>query len=413
MEMAQLLSPFAGLCTVGFFARLSYALARSPVLPLFALYLGAGPEAIGFAVGVSTVTGIFFKLPAGALSDIIGRKRTMLIGLLFFAFMPFTYLWVESYYPLIIIRFIHGLATAIYGPVAMAVVADVAGTKKGEMMSWFSSVTIIGNLLGAPLGGLILHSTVSAAAPSIREFHFAYLLSGITGMMALFLSLGLLRDEKAVARGASPSEAFSRFVSGIKEVCSDKRIVITSAMEGLQNLAVGALEAFLPIYAVKVAGLNELQAGILWGVQIVTTIISKPIMGKTSDKYGRTALISIGLLICAVSFGAIPLLTSFTMLMIATAFFGLGEAVVTSSGAALVVDLCKEKHFGTAMGTFGTIFDIGHAAGPILAGFLLARYSYQITFGVIAAMLIVALPVFMMNVSVKKIVAPSPERVMK
>ena len=33
------ISPFASLCAVGFFARLSYALARSPVLALFALYL--------------------------------------------------------------------------------------------------------------------------------------------------------------------------------------------------------------------------------------------------------------------------------------------------------------------------------------------------------------------------------------
>ncbi len=169
-------------------------------------------------------------------------------------------------------------------------------------------------------------------------------------------------------------------------------------MEGLQNMTVGALEAFLPIYAVTVAGLNEFQAGILWGVQVVTTILSKPIMGKMSDRYGRTALISIGLLICAISFGAIPLLTGFSMLMIAAAFFGLGGAVVTSSGAALVADLCKEKHFGTAMGAFGTIFDIGHASGPILAGFLIARYSYQLSFWVIASMLIAALPIFMMNV---------------
>src|SRR5512143_2669321 len=102
--MTNILSPFTALCSVGFFARLSYALARSPVLPLFALYLGAGPEAIGFAVGISAVTGIFFKLPAGALSDVIGRKKTMLVGLLFFAFMPFAYLLVHSYYPLIIIR---------------------------------------------------------------------------------------------------------------------------------------------------------------------------------------------------------------------------------------------------------------------------------------------------------------------
>ena len=90
-------SPFTALCTVGFFARLSYALARSPVLPLFALYLGAGPEAIGFAVGISTVTGIFFKLPSGALSDVIGRKRTMLIGLVVFAVLPFAYLLIDNY----------------------------------------------------------------------------------------------------------------------------------------------------------------------------------------------------------------------------------------------------------------------------------------------------------------------------
>ncbi|MEK7699618.1 MAG: MFS transporter, partial [Planctomycetota bacterium] len=44
-------SPFLALCTVGFFARMSYAMARTPILPLFALTLGAKPEAIGFVVG--------------------------------------------------------------------------------------------------------------------------------------------------------------------------------------------------------------------------------------------------------------------------------------------------------------------------------------------------------------------------
>lgn len=402
--MSPLTSAFTSLCMVGFFARLSYALARSPVLPLFALYLGAGPEGIGFAVGISTVTGIFFKLPAGALSDIIGRRRTMLVGLLFFAGMPFTYLWVESYYPLLVIRFIHGLATAIYGPVAMAVVAEVAGTKKGEMLSWFSSVTIIGNLLGAPLGGFILYSTV-AGAPSLQEFHYAYLLSGISGMMALLFAASLLQDEKPVAAKAGLATTFGRFVSGIREVGSDKRIVITSAMEGLQNMTVGALEAFLPIYAVTVAGLNEFQAGILWGVQVVTTIISKPVMGRASDRHGRPALISAGLVICAFSFGAIPLFTNFTLLLLAAACFGVGEAVVTSSSAALVADLCQEKHFGTAMGTFGTIFDIGHAAGPILAGMLIASYDYRIAFWCLAALLLLAVPVFVLNVRTPESIA--------
>ena len=400
--MTNILSSFTALCSVGFFARLSYALARSPVLPLFALYLGAGPEAIGFAVGISTVTGIFFKLPAGALSDVIGRKRTMMVGLLFFAFMPFTYLLVKDYNLLIIIRFLHGLATAIYGPVSMAVVADIAGAKKGEMLSWFSSVTIIGNLLGAPLGGFILHRSPGAAGPSISDFQYAYLASGIAGLLSLILAVGVLRGDKSASDGRGLREASLKFISGIREVISDKRVAITSAIEGLQNMTMGALEAFLPIYAVKVVGLNEFQAGILWGVQVVTTILSKPIMGRTSDKYGRKALISVGILICAVSFGLIPVFKNFYLLMLAAAFFGLGEALVTSSGAAFVADLCKQKHFGTAMGTFGTIFDIGHASGPILAGFLLAHHGYLFSFWVMSAALVIAVPIFVMTVHVER-----------
>lgn len=398
----NILSPFTALCSVGFFARLSYALARSPVLPLFALYLGAGPEAIGFAVGISTVTGIFFKLPSGALSDVIGRKKTMLIGLVVFAVMPFAYLFVRDYQLLIVIRFIHGLATAVYGPVSMAVVADAAGARKGEWLSLFSSVTIVGNLLGAPLGGFILNRTPGGSGPLLGDFQTAYLVSGFAGLMSLILGLGVLKGEKPPEKHNGLGEAYRKFISGIKEVMSDRRIVVTSSMEGLQNMTVGALEAFLPIYAVKVAGLNAFQAGLLWGVQVVITILSKPVMGKTSDKYGRKPLIAAGMVLCALSFGAIPLLKDFYLLAIAAVFFGLGESFVTSSSAALVADVCKEKHFGTAMGTFGTIFDIGHASGPILAGLLIAQIDYLYSFWIMSAALLVAVPVFIVNVKLIK-----------
>lgn len=395
--MAKILSPFTALCTVGFFARFSYALARSPVLPLFALYLGAGPEAIGFAVGISTVTGIFFKLPSGALSDVIGRKRTMLIGLFVFAFTPFAYLFIRDYNLLILIRFIHGFATAVYGPVSMAVVIDVAGGRKGEMLSWFSSVTIIGNLIGAPVGGFILYS-MSAGSPSLAEFQTVYIVSGIAGMMSLIIALKLLAHDEKIEKGKSITESYKKFLSGIKEVISDKRVFITSNMEGLQNLTVGALEAFLPVYAVKIAGLNEFQAGLLWGIQVFVTILSKPIMGKTSDRYGRKPLITAGMILCAVSFASISLLKDFYLLMLAAIVFGFGEAFVTSSSAALVADICKEKHFGTAMGTFGTLFDIGHASGPILAGFLIARFDYLHSFLIMAAILLLSIPVFIVTV---------------
>jgi MFS family permease len=382
---------------VGFLARFSYALARTPVLPLFALYLGAGPEAIGLVVGISTVTGIFFKLPAGALSDLVGRKKTLLAGLVVFAVIPFTYLLVGNYQVLILIRFLHGFATAIYGPVAMAVVMDAAGVRKGEMLSWFSSITIIGNLVGAPVGGFILYR-LATGAPALFDFQVVYLASGVAGLLSLVLALTILRGKETVEQGKGLRESLGRFASGIREVLSDRRVVATSSMEGLQNLTVGALEAFLPIYAVKMAGLNEFQAGLLWGVQVLVTILSKPLMGRTSDRYGRRPLINAGMVLCALSFGAIPLLHNFYLLMITATFFGLGEALVTSSSAALVADICEQRHFGTAMGTFGTIFDIGHAAGPIVAGLLLARMDYLQTFWIMGAILLASIPVFLLTV---------------
>src|SRR5262245_61997480 len=75
---------FEGSQTIRSSPRLGYQMARSPVLPIFAADLGALPELIGVIVAASTITGVFFKLPSGALSDVLGRKRMMVLGALFF-----------------------------------------------------------------------------------------------------------------------------------------------------------------------------------------------------------------------------------------------------------------------------------------------------------------------------------------
>lgn len=389
---------FRTLCSIGFLARFSYALARNPVLPLFAVALGAGPEGIGLAVGISTVTGILFKMPSGAISDIIGRRRTMLAGLVVFGLMPFAYLVISQYAALVVVRFIHGLATAIYGPVAMAVVADVAGNRKGELLSWFSSVCIAGTLLGAPIGGYVLFLLGGKGTATLWDYRMVFLLSAVTGVAALVLGLFTLRNGDKPVAGKGLTERFHLFACGIREVVADKRVLMTSAMEGIQNISMGALEAFLPVYAVTVAGLNVFEAGLLWAVQIVVTFIAKPLMGRVSDRWGRRPLIISGMFLCAIPMAIIPQLTGFMPLMIAGCFFGLGEAFVTSSSAAMVADYCKAQHYGAAMGTFGTIFDVGHASGPIVTGLLVASLGYSWAFIIVAAVLVASVPLFLMIV---------------
>ena len=125
-------------------------------------------------------------MPAGVVSDVIGRSRTLFVGLAVFAVVPFGYLLVDSYGALVAVRFLHGFATAIYGPVAMAVVVGLAGGRRAEMLSWFSSITIVGNLIGAPLGGYLLTALAEDGQNSLAHFHIIYGVDPFSPPLILF-----------------------------------------------------------------------------------------------------------------------------------------------------------------------------------------------------------------------------------
>src|SRR4029453_11781543 len=79
------------LVATGALAYTSYAMCRSPLLPLFARHLGATPTTIGLIVAASTMTGIAVKMPAGALSDVFGRRALLVTGAAVFALAPLAY----------------------------------------------------------------------------------------------------------------------------------------------------------------------------------------------------------------------------------------------------------------------------------------------------------------------------------
>jgi len=226
------------------------------------------------------------------------------------------------------------------------------------------------------------------------------------GFASLLIALVVMRgawDAPPPVTGRTLHAVVEQFRIGVREILMDRRVLLTSNMEGIQNLSVGALEAFLPIYAVVICGFSAFAAGLLWGVQVAVTILSKPIMGRFSDRHGRQSVLFWGMFVCAVPFVLIPWFQDLPMLLLLAAVFGLGEAVVTSSAAALVADFCREDHLGCAMGTFGTIFDVGHASGPILAGALIGLMGtgtdYRIPFAIVGSLLIATAVVFRIGIA--------------
>ena len=382
------LSPFLALVLAGFLARVGYQMARSPVLPRFAQDLGATPELIGVIVAASTLTGVVIKLPAGALSDVLGRKRMMLLGCAFFAAPPFLYPFVQSPGALLALRFLHGFATAIFSPVASAFVADLSQRGRGERLGWFAASGDLGSTLGPLVGGLLLFYTAS--------YPMTYLTVGVLGLLPLLIVLRL-PDEARRSTGATLHARSAEFWSGIAEVLRSRAVLVASALEAALYVGYGAFLGFFPTYGTGI-GLNDAQIALVMGAQLGTTMLAKPLSGRLSDRLGRKPMILAGLFLCAATLPLIPTLTSLWLLFPVSALFGLGVAIVTPSTTALVADLVKAGRMGSAMGVFGTIWDSGEAAGPILAGVLIASLSYPLAFGLIAAFMAATALLFLLAV---------------
>ena len=381
---------FLYLSLMGLFAIFSSTMSKSPTLTLFALSLGASDLEIGLIAAASTIPGILASLPFGILSDVYGRRKIILLSAALFAVSPFLYLLVTTPYHLGIVRFIHGFATAIFGPVSVALVADLFTSRRGERMSIFSSATLLGRLMAPFVGGILLTLTY-------KNFQTVYLVCGASAILAL-LAATRIHPEKRTTLGTERRNVATTLVSGFREVVSERRILAVSAVEAGQLFAYGAVEAFTPKYGQAVIKLSEWQIGAVLGLMGVLLMATKPLMGVLSDRTGRRLPIGIGLAVGAAALFAMFLADSFLSLAAILMIFGVGMAMVTASTSPLITDLCKQRSYGSALGVLDTIMDIGQTLGPITFGLLIAPLFYYVSFALVGAVLLILALLFALAV---------------
>jgi MFS family permease len=375
------ISFFALIAFIGGLAILSSTLSKTPVLPLFAQALGATPAEIGWIVIASTIPGILISFPAGSLSDYLGKRRVIFFSLVIFASAPFLYLMVSEVWQLIAVRFYHGFATAIFGTVATAAIAERYVQDRATKLSTYSSVTIVGRSIAPFLGGFLI---------SLASFDAVYIACGISGVLALTVGL-MLNDNGAPAPLAKLER--ENVLTALKLVLRDARIMVTTGVEAAQYLVFGAVEAFLALFAASL-GIPAWQIGVILGVQLVSIVLIKPLMGMFSDKLGRAQVIIPGLLVGAASVALLPYLPYFLGLCALSLVFGIGFAMVTSSTSALVADLTKNGAYGSSMGVLRTVMDVGQTIGPVLTGWVVGVYGYTSAFILLGAISLGAALVF-------------------
>ena len=368
---------FVCITAADFIVRSAYQMGKTPLLPFFAATLGAGDVLLGFIVSVSTLTGIVLKPFIGVLSDRWGRWAWILVGTAIFAFMPFVYRFIQTPEQLVVVRLVHGLATAIYGPVTLAYVVGLSRTKRAERLGWFSIARQGGYIVGPAAGGwmLLFMDPVSV-----------FTVIGIVSSVAFLPVLLLPASTHSTSESTAP---ILRHVAGAMWSGSRTPAVwLAGGLNSSINTAEYAAKAFLPLYVYSFNA-NVAMAGAFFSVQEVVHIALNPLGGRLGDRLGHLQAVGTGMCAMGVCLMLLTIANGGPALIVPALLMGAAQALVFPSTTALVSVNVGEKNLGLGMGLLGTLNNSGKVAGPVLAGLLIHWLDFAPTFRLMAVMLAV------------------------
>lgn len=367
---------FFSISAADLIARTAYQMGKTPLLPIFAASLGASDALLGIIVSVSTFTGMALKPAIGVLSDRWGRRLWLLTGTVFFAGMPFLYRFVTTPEQLFAIRVVHGLATAIYGPVTLAYVAEETGARRAEGMGWFGIARSTGYIIGPALAGWLLLVMDPVGVYTI------------IGLMSCAVFVPILLISERPARGVQNVSVGRHFAQALASGSRTPGLWLAGTLEAVVYIALYAMKAFLPIYALSM-GVNVAVVGTFFALQELVVAAVKPFGGRLGDRVGYLQATALGMMVVGV---ALPLLTraSGTLeLFLAAIVLGAGQALIFPSTTALIAVQVDDRHVGAGMGLLGTLQNGGKVLGPILGGLMAAALGYESMF-VLMGMLLAA-----------------------
>jgi MFS family permease len=354
---------------LGFFAIFSTTISKTPVLPLFSQAMGANDAVIGLIAVFSPLAGILFSFPVGVLSDHLGRKRLLVASGAVFLIAPFLYLLISNPVWLIPVRFFHGTATAILGPVISAIIAERFPFSKGEMLGQYSSATLAGRTIAPLAGGAIL--SYFMVYPGLIEYRVVYGVAALAAVPVFIMTL-LYREKGSAPLNILP---FSVFRESFVTFFSSRRLRGTALVDMATYFAYGAFETFLPLL-LSSRGIDAYETGIIFAVQVLIIAATKPLFGRVADRVDKRIQIVAGLIITGCSVALIPFAGSFFIFLAVSSLFGLGMSISTVATSAYVADIAKKEQIGASMGALSSIMDIGQSTGPLVTGMVIMAAGY-------------------------------------
>ncbi len=181
-------------------------------------------------------------------------------------------------------------------------------------------------------------------------------------------------------------------------IIKNTQVLGVSFVQAVQYFVFGSVEFFLVGYLTDVVKLDLFSVGIITGSEIVALVVVRPLIGRISDRIGRTKPIVAGIVASCFLVAAIPFTTQFPVLLLLTIAYGVSFATVLSSTSPCVCDLVPPTLVGASMGFLSTTMDIGQTLGPIVSGVIFAtklRYSGMFLF--LSLLLAISIVIFFVS----------------
>ncbi|KAF4516488.1 hypothetical protein B566_EDAN003235 [Ephemera danica] len=347
------------------------------ILPVFSVYAAGLPGGdnralVGFALGAYGLTQAIFQIPFGIASDIFGRKRVIVIGLLVFAFGSFVAAWAPDLHWIIVGRVLQGA-----GAISAAVTALAADLTREEHR------TKVMAMIGSSIGLVFALSLVGAP-----------LLYGWIGMGGLFVMTGALALAAIILllKGVPPAPPPHGH-----EKLPLRRVILNGDLMRL-NLGIFMLHtmqmAMFVVLPHALIDLGRLDATDHWMVYLPAVLVSFVVMvpaiiaAERKDKMRpvfRAAVALLAFVQIGLFFFGQGLWTLGLWVMLFFVAFNILEASLPS----LVSRTAPAGARGAALGVYNTTQAIGLFVGGALGGYIAQHFGDNAVFAACAGLAVV------------------------
>lgn len=332
-----------------------------PVLPFYAENMGASPTELGLLMAIYSLMQLLFAPMWGRVSDRIGRKPVIMIGIIglsvsFFLMAISTELWM-----LFAARIIGGILSSANMPTVMAYVADITTDEdRGKGMGIIGAATGLGFIFGPAIGGVF----------SEIQLNLPFFIAGASSLFTFFLVIAVLKETLTPEKrntSTKQNQSFKKALNG--------PISMLFFLQFFVSISLAGLEATFAYFAAVRANLDAVKLGYIFMIMgLAQAFVQGGLIGKLTKKFGEGTVIQMGIIISAIGFGLILLTKDFITAAIYLTIFGVGNGLIRPGVSSLLTKKSSTGH-GSTTGLLSSFDSLGRIIGPPLGGWL-----YSISF---------------------------------